>query len=159
VSRGNWVSEPGSLIDFVYRAITFSGRPFQALPLSIRLVTSRQIRKFVRSDPTTPNIQRFRAWHIFGLGCFPFARRYLGNHVCFLFLEVLRCFSSLRWLLQPMDSVADVPTLPGTGFPIQRSPDQSLFSGSPELIAAYHVFHRLLAPRHPPIALTSLATK
>ena len=58
-----------------------------------------------------------------------------------------------------MDSVADVPTLPGTGFPIQRSPDQSLFSGSPKLIAAYHVFHRLLAPRHPPIALTSLATK
>ena len=42
------------------------------------------------------------------------------------------------------------------GFPIQRSPDLSLFSGSPKLIAAYHVFHRLLAPRHPPYALSSL---
>ena len=31
-----------------------------------------------------------------GLGCCPFARRYLGNHVCFLFLRVLRCFSSPR---------------------------------------------------------------
>src|SRR5699024_8058354 len=30
-----------------------------------------------------------------GLGCFRFARRYLGNRVCFLFLQVLRCFSSL----------------------------------------------------------------
>ena len=30
----------------------------------------------------------------FGLGSFPFARRYLGNHCCFLFLRVLRCFSS-----------------------------------------------------------------
>ena len=29
-----------------------------------------------------------------GLGYFPFARRYLGNHFCFLFLRVLRCFSS-----------------------------------------------------------------
>src|SRR5690625_6139315 len=29
-----------------------------------------------------------------GLGCFRFARRYLGNRICFLFLWVLRCFSS-----------------------------------------------------------------
>ena len=29
-----------------------------------------------------------------GLGSFHFARRYLGNHCCFLFLRVLRCFSS-----------------------------------------------------------------
>src|SRR5689334_3307290 len=29
-----------------------------------------------------------------GLGSSPFARRYLGNHYCFLFLLVLRCFSS-----------------------------------------------------------------
>ena len=31
-----------------------------------------------------------------GLGCSAFARRYLRNHCCFLFLQVLRCFSSLR---------------------------------------------------------------
>ena len=29
-----------------------------------------------------------------GLGCSPFARHYLGNHYCFLFLRLLRCFSS-----------------------------------------------------------------
>ena len=33
-----------------------------------------------------------------GLGCFAFARHYLRNHYCFLFLQVLRCFSSLRSL-------------------------------------------------------------
>jgi hypothetical protein len=33
-----------------------------------------------------------------GLGCSPFARRYLGNHYCCLFLRVLRCFSSPRSL-------------------------------------------------------------
>ena len=29
-----------------------------------------------------------------GLGSFRFARRYSGNHCCFLFLRLLRCFSS-----------------------------------------------------------------
>jgi hypothetical protein len=29
-----------------------------------------------------------------GLGCSLFARHYLGNHYCFIFLRVLRCFSS-----------------------------------------------------------------
>ena len=32
-----------------------------------------------------------------GLGYSPFARHYWGNHCYFLFLQVLRCFSSLRW--------------------------------------------------------------
>ncbi len=31
-----------------------------------------------------------------GLGSSPFARHYWGNHCFFLFLQVLRCFSSLR---------------------------------------------------------------
>ncbi len=34
-----------------------------------------------------------------GLDCFPFARHYSGNHFCFLFLRVLRCFSSPGCLL------------------------------------------------------------
>jgi hypothetical protein len=91
------------------------------------------------------------------LGSSHFARHYFGNHCCFLFLRVLRCFSSPRSPLVPMDSVLDIPTLLGMGSPIQRSPGQSLFSGSPKLIAASHVFHRHPAPRHPPFALSSLA--
>ena len=92
------------------------------------------------------------------LGFFPFARRYLGNHSCFLFLRVLRCFSSPRSPHIPMYSVYDDAGLTAPGFPIQKSSDQNLFSSSPKLIAAYHVFHRRLAPRHPPSALTILAT-
>ena len=42
------------------------------------------------------------------------------------------------------------------GFPIQKSQDRSLFASSPGLFAGYHVFHRLLTPRHPPCALSSL---
>ena len=42
--------------------------------------------------PTTPQRRR----HNCGLGSSPVARHYWGNHCYFLFLEVLRCFSSLR---------------------------------------------------------------
>ncbi len=43
------------------------------------------------------------------------------------------------------------------GFPIRTSPDHSSFTNSPGLIAGYNVLHRLLVPRHPPIALSSLS--
>jgi hypothetical protein len=56
-----------------------------------------------------------------------------------------------------MDSVADIRPLRRMGSPIQKSSGQCLFSGSPKLIAANHVFHRHPAPRHPPSALSSLA--
>ena len=51
------------------------------------------------------------------------------------------------------DTVLTVP-----GCPIQTSPDQWVFSPSPKLIAAFHVFLLHLTPRHPPFALSSLAT-
>ena len=44
------------------------------------------------------------------------------------------------------------------GFPIRKSPDQSLLDSSPRHIAAYHVLHRLSTPRHPPCTLSSLTT-
>jgi hypothetical protein len=44
------------------------------------------------------------------------------------------------------------------GFPIRKSPGQSLLGGSPELIAACHVLHRLLTPGHSPCALVRLTT-
>src|SRR6516164_7265608 len=55
-----------------------------------------------------------------------------------------------------MDSRRDDTVLPVPGFPIRKSPGQSPLSGSPKLFAASHVLHRLLAPRHPPCALSSL---
>ena len=47
-----------------------------------------------------------------GLAFFPFARRYLGNRCFFLFLLLLRCFSSEGFLRIPMDSVYDDKVLP-----------------------------------------------
>src|SRR5687768_8515724 len=58
-----------------------------------------------------------------------------------------------------MYSGGNTRALPRVGFPIRKSRDQRLVSISPGLIAAAHVLHRLLAPRHPPCALVLLISK
>ena len=79
---------------YTYRAITFYGSAFQADSIS-------------SSGPVMQALQpRYGRNHI-GLGYSPFARHYLGNHYCFLFLRVLRCFSSPGALHIPMYSVYD----------------------------------------------------
>ena len=45
------------------------------------------------------------------------------------------------------------------GFPHSEIPGSKPACGSPGLIAACHVLHRLLLPRHPPCALSSLTIK
>ena len=72
-----------------------------ALHLALKFLTCREVYEPLRPGPTTPSLQRSQAWHSKGLGSFPFARRYLGNHGCFLFLELLRCVTSLRCLYPP----------------------------------------------------------
>src|SRR5688500_11143021 len=44
------------------------------------------------------------------------------------------------------------------GYPIRTSSDHSSVDSSPRPIAASHVLHRLLMPRHPPCALKHLFT-
>ena len=65
----------------------------------------------------------------------------------------MRYFSSPGSPLQPMYSVED--TLTG-GFPHSEIHGSKLTRSSPRLIAACHVLHRLLTPRHPPNALLAL---
>jgi hypothetical protein len=55
-----------------------------------------------------------------------------------------------------MYSAVGNAALPALGFPIRRSTDHRLFSAYPWLIAAVHVLHQLLVPRHPPCALDIL---
>ena len=43
-----------------------------------------------------------------------------------------------------------------SGFPHSEISGSKDICSSPKLFAAYHVFHRLLVPRHPPCALSSL---
>ncbi len=91
----------------------------------------------------------------YGLGSSRFARRYSGNRknllpdhngtriatssvdqkessvYCFLFLLVLRCFTSQGTLLH-----TQVTAEKQWGFPIRKSPDRRLIGTSPKLIAA-----------------------
>src|SRR5436305_13176294 len=58
-----------------------------------------------------------------------------------------------------MYSGAGTRALPRAGFPIRTSRDQRLVSTYSGLFAAAHVLLRLLAPRHPPCALSLLIVK
>ena len=63
-----------------------------------------------------------------GLGSFHFARRYFGNRVFFLFLALLRCFSSGGSRRMAMEFTIRRLRFAQPGFPIQRSPDQRIFA-------------------------------
>ena len=91
-----------------------------------------------------------------GLGSFPFARRYLGNHCCFLFLRLLRCFSSPGSLPCVNGFGAWMTGVFPAGFPHSEICGSMDICSSPQLFAAYHVFLRLSVPRHPPCALSCL---
>ena len=58
-----------------------------------------------------------------GLGYSPFARRYWGNRCYFLFLQVLRCFSSLR-----SPRYKPVPESLPAGCPIRTSAGHGVFA-------------------------------
>ena len=94
-----------------------------------------------------------------GLGSSSFARHYLRNRSYFLFLWVLRCFSSPRspsytalLMYEYTVSFYCMSSL------IRTSTDISDICSSPWLFAAYHVLLRLLVPRHSPYALCSLTS-
>ena len=84
-----------------------------------------------------------------GLGFCAFARHYLRNRFYFLFLWVLRCFSSPRSL---RDFVA-VTASPPPGFPIRTSAGHRAFAphrGFSQLITSFFASE---SHRHPPCAL------
>jgi hypothetical protein len=58
-----------------------------------------------------------------------------------------------------MNSGAGDTTQLVPGYPIRTPWDHSSVDSSPRPIAASHVLHRLLVPRHPPSALDNLTTK
>ena len=83
-----------------------------------------------------------------GLGWSAFARRYLRSRFCFPFLRVLRCFSSPGWPLATYGFSDGWFGHPGINARLTAPPGISQSS---------HALLRLLAPRHPPHALSSLA--
>src|SRR6185503_10520846 len=106
-----------------------------------------------QTGPTTPSCKHD------GLGSSAFARRYWRNHYCFLFLQVLRWFTSLRCLHIAYVFSDGSFGISQRGFPHSEIPGSKLICSSPGLIAAYRVLHRLLEPRHSPYTLSSLTIR
>ena len=127
---------------FAYGAITLWGAASQQLPLYEPFVTSAI--QVWRLRLTTPRIETR------GLGYLPFRSPLLGEsrelcslqtnimleenttRSCFMFLSVLRCFTSRGALLKTLLN-RYVHTY--VGFPIRRPPDQRLQTASPEHFA------------------------
>jgi hypothetical protein len=144
----------GSRIVFAYGAVTRSGRPFQAASANEPICNSLWESQLPRDGPTTPRLQRLRPITQPRFGLLRFRSPLLTE--CSLFLEVLRCFSSLGVLATVyIFNRASLDITPG-GFPHSDISGSTLARNSPKHFAACHVLRRLLAPRHPPHALSSL---
>ena len=97
-----------NIIAYAYGPITLYGSTFQKI----------QLHAYIHIAVLQPR----NCLNNYGLGLSPFARHYLGNHFCFLFHQVLRCFSSLGWLLLRYLVFNEM------GCPIRIFPDQRLFA-------------------------------
>ncbi len=93
------------------------------------------------------------------MGCSRFARRYSGNRGCFLFLGVLRCFSSPSSRSPSYGFARWRSRITGIRLPHSGIPGLTSVCDYPGLIAAYHALRRLLMPRHPPYTLSSLTPR
>ena len=76
--------------------------------------------------------------------------------ICFLFLEVLRWFTSLRSPPHTYEFSVGSPESPLAGLPHSDVCGSKSARDSPQLFAACHVLLRLWMPRHSPYALSSL---
>ena len=141
VSRVSWYSGFCSVnFTFTYGAFTLSGRSFQ--DRSARINESR-----MQSEPQSA---RTLVW--------PLSISLAAT------LEIDVSFSSSGYLDVSVHRVPDVylwiqyttHEVCSCRFPHSEIHGSMDICSSPWLFAAYHVFHRLLVPRHPPCALISL---
>jgi hypothetical protein len=131
-------ARPGRLRAFAYGTVTRCGPAFQPVRLTRNFVTSRPAGRRIKTSPTTPMRQRLPPITSHGFGLFPFRSPLLRES---------------RFLsFPPGTKMFQFPGLPLPALWIQ-------VSSFPRLIAAAHVLHRLLAPRHPPCALVLLIRK
>ena len=135
--------DPAMLLVF-----SLTGLSPSAAGLSISVLLTRKVTYAVLTPECTHS----------GLGSFHFARRYFGNRLFsfsssgYLDVSVHRVPSVHLWIQCTVHEVFSC------GFPHSEIHGSMDICSSPWLFAAYHVFHRLLVPRHPPCALSCLTS-
>ena len=133
---------------FVHGAITHSGQSFQTVRLCSYFITSRVI----PNRPHNPHdTEVSRVWAV------PLSLATTdGITIVFSSWGYLDVSVPPVSLFETMDSSRRSLVITPGGLPHSEIPGSKLVCSSPRLIAAYHVLHRLLTPRHPPSALSSL---
>ena len=126
ISRVHRYSGSGlSCFVFAYESITLFGSASQLIRLTL------QVRLTVLNPVGVST---------YGLASFVFARHYSRNLGWFLFLRVLRCFSSPGSLDTPIWFSAPFTVLHREGFPIRKSTDRCLFTaprGLSQLVTSF----------------------
>ena len=147
MSRGTRVPTR-SRLPFAYRTVTFSGEPFRTLRLDNRFLTPYE------RAPQPPGSEDPR------FGLFRVRSPLLTESlISFLFLEVLRWFTSLGSPLPTYEFSWRSLDMTPAGLPHSEIPGSKRACRSPRLIAACCVLHRLSVPRHPPSTLSNLTIK
>ena len=141
VSRVSWYSGSRLVsLSFMYGAFTLSGRLSQNL--SIKLAES-----IPRSEPRNARIP---VWPLSISLAATLEIEFSFFSSGYLDVSVPRVPLHTLWIGVWM------PEGFSGGFPHSDISGSMGICPSPKLFAAYHVFHRLLVPRHPPCALSSL---
>ena len=111
-------------IDFESGSFSFTWLSHSMAPFVQWASTNDQIGNSTVVDPTTPATPEGGT----GLGYCDFARHYFRNRGFFLFLQVLRWFTSLGSLIPDYGFIGLYGGFTSVGFPIRKSPGQSLLA-------------------------------
>ena len=114
-----------SLLRFAYETLTLFGYASHRIPLRFRVTYAVHYPESITT---------------LGLASSAFARHYLRNLGWFLFLRVLRCFSSPGSLRTTILFTVRCMVLHHAGFPIRKSTDRSLFAaprGLSQLVTSF----------------------
>jgi hypothetical protein len=136
-----------------YGTVTVSGAAFQ--PASGNRQVSYSAGSLLPSlpGPTTPSTQRQQAMTRRRFRLFPVRSPLLGESRLLSLPRGTKMFQFPR--LPPSHTTGSLP-ITEAGLPHSGISGSRPARGSPERIVVRHALHRLLAPRHPPVAYSSL---
>jgi hypothetical protein len=134
---------------FVYEIFTLYDWSFHIIPLKDQIPH--------RSPTTPPHILANVAW----FGLLPFRSPLLRQSLWFLFLTLLRCFSSggshySRYFSTEVENfTTEWPSINSAGFPHSDTAGSQDLDSYPTIIVVLHVLLRYVMPRNPLSALIS----
>ena len=139
---------------YSYRTLTHSGTPSQTLHLHATFLTGQSCGSRTTRPPQPRTCNTCRLEHTHGLASSAFARHYSRNHTCFLFLRVLRCFTSPRYHHTNYEFIHAATTHNcGQVSPFGHPRINARLTTPRGLSRPSTSFIGLSCPRHPPCAL------